>query len=261
MAVVAAVSVVAVAGVMDHAHPATAITPTTTATVGVCGTSMSARLAADIATAYAALPEARFKSFELRSANCDVGFFAALDQPKGSGSGVGSAVGSVVARDGIVAIVNPQNPITSVNIRQLRRIFSGATRDWALVGGGKGPITVYLADATTDESRVVTADLLSGAPVGSTVIRLASTRDVVAAVAAANGRNAIGMVPFSAAEPGKVLAIEHFPPPSIISIADQQYPIVLTVRAWSASGALPEFLNYATSKSAQAVAVRDGFVP
>jgi ABC-type phosphate transport system substrate-binding protein len=259
LAVVAAVSVIAVAGVMDHSRAQTAAA--TLPTIGVCGTSMSDRLAADIAAVYAAQPQASFKSFELRSANCDVQFFAALDQPTQSGGGLASAVSTPVAHDGIVAIVNPQNPITSLSIGQLRGIFAGGIHNWARVRGGKGEITVYLADSGTDESRIVTLGLLKGVPVGSTVVRLASSRDVVRAVAAANGRNAIGMVPFSAAEPGKVLAIQHFPPPSTISIADRRYPLALSVRAWSASGAMPQFLAYATSRNAQAVAVRDGFVP
>ena len=251
---VAVVSAVAVKAVLDRS-PA-ALLPT----VGLCGSSVTDRLASDMARAYSARPQAGFKSFELRSTNCNVRFFTMLDKANRRAFPVG-AVGGLVAHDGIVAIVNPQNSIASLSMGQLRGIFSGATHDWKSINGAKGPISVYLPDATTDESRIVTTELLQGAPVGSTVIRVASSLDVVRAVAAANGRNAIGMVAFSAAVPGKVLAIQNYPPPSIVSISEHRYPMALSVRAWSDGYAQPGFMAFATSEGAKAIVASDGFIP
>jgi phosphate transport system substrate-binding protein len=54
---------------------------------------------------------------------------------------------TVVARDGIAMVVNPQNSITGLSTAQVRGIFNGAIRNWKDVGGADAPITVVSREA------------------------------------------------------------------------------------------------------------------
>jgi phosphate transport system substrate-binding protein len=48
-----------------------------------------------------------------------------------------------VGRDGLVFLVNAQNPVNGLTQAQLVDIYSGKTTDWSGVGGASGPITAF----------------------------------------------------------------------------------------------------------------------
>jgi phosphate transport system substrate-binding protein len=48
----------------------------------------------------------------------------------------------VIARDGIVVIVNPKNKVDDLSSVEIRKIFSGKIKNWREVGGEEKPITV-----------------------------------------------------------------------------------------------------------------------
>lgn len=52
----------------------------------------------------------------------------------------------VIAIDGLAIIVNPSNPLTSLNTEQLAQIFNGQTSTWETLGGVGGAIHVYARD-------------------------------------------------------------------------------------------------------------------
>lgn len=52
----------------------------------------------------------------------------------------------VIAIDGLAIILNPQNPLNSLNTEQLAQIFNGETSTWEALGGVGGPIHVYARD-------------------------------------------------------------------------------------------------------------------
>ncbi len=223
-------------------------------TVRVCTSSITERLARDVVRSYAAAsgtPAARFGSADA-SGGCDVRFAARAGTPAGA-----------IAHDGIVAVVNPQNGIARLSEDQVRRIVSGRTTDWAQAGGKAGAIVVLLPDDATDELRALGATLLRGVTLGGGVRRLPTSADVVRTVAGASGRNAIGLVAFSAAVPAKVLALGNAPAPSVLSIAQHRYPLALALTVepeGSPPGAAAGLVGYAHSDQAQAIVVRDGLV-
>ncbi len=53
----------------------------------------------------------------------------------------------LIALDGIVMIVNSQNPLNDLTIPQLRDIFTGRITNWAPLGGSDSPIAVYGREA------------------------------------------------------------------------------------------------------------------
>jgi phosphate transport system substrate-binding protein len=54
---------------------------------------------------------------------------------------------TVVAKDGIAIVVNPQNKITGLTTDQVRDIFNGKITNWKEVGGADLPITVVSREA------------------------------------------------------------------------------------------------------------------
>jgi PBP superfamily domain len=223
--------------------------------VRICRSAMTERFAGDIVRAYAAKSRLPASRFELSSrAACDVHFAAA----PGTGEGV-------VGYDGIVVVVNPQNPLSHLSNSDLRKIFRGDVTDWSELGRAPGPITALLPDDGTDEAQTLAQRFLLGSSVGANVRRVPSGAEIVRAVTSANGRGAIGMVAFSAAVPAKVVKLDGAPAPSVMSIGDQRYPLAVAVTV-DADGparlpAAAGLVRYARSESAQSIVSQDGFVP
>lgn len=53
----------------------------------------------------------------------------------------------VIALDGIAIIVHPTNPVKTLSVRDVQRIFLREITDWKELGGVAGPITLYARDS------------------------------------------------------------------------------------------------------------------
>ena len=53
----------------------------------------------------------------------------------------------IVARDGIVVVVHPDNPVTNLTLVQVRGLFSGTLRNWREVGGADHAVAVVSREA------------------------------------------------------------------------------------------------------------------
>lgn len=54
---------------------------------------------------------------------------------------------TIVARDGIALVVNPNNKIANLTMQQVRDVFNGKIKNWKEVGGANAPITVVSREA------------------------------------------------------------------------------------------------------------------
>ncbi|MEM9145884.1 MAG: phosphate ABC transporter substrate-binding/OmpA family protein [Pseudomonadota bacterium] len=54
-----------------------------------------------------------------------------------------------IAKDGILVLVHPDNPIRSISLNELAGIYSGQITNWADLGGDDRPITVYSKDSAS----------------------------------------------------------------------------------------------------------------
>jgi len=223
--------------------------------IHVCGSSMTERFATDVVRAYAAASRTPAARFARGTTYCDVRFAATRT----------ASTNGLVGHDGIVAVVNPQNPLLQLTEQQLRMIFTGEITDWSQVGGAPGRIVPILTSDTSDEARAIMAGLLRGRELANTVRRVHSSPDVVRTVTSGNGRNSIGLAAFSAAVPAKVLRLAALPAPSVLSIGEHRYPLTVTVSVAAehpSHGSPPTALaEFAQSDAAQAIAMRDGIIP
>lgn len=219
----------------------------------VCTSSMTDRIGANLTNAYTA----QHRSWPYHAsvgragaAPCDIRFQTATS---------GRADG-VIARDGVVVIVNPRNPVAPLSGAQVRDIFSGKITDWSQVGGARGPIVVLTPPRDSDEVRVLNQKIMSGNRFGSRVNIVDSAVDVVERIVGKRETGAIGIVPLSVAGNAKVLPFAHATAPSLASVAAERYPLFVRVLASSdfrsPTGIVAGILDYARSTAARPTIVR-----
>jgi len=180
----------------------------------------------------------------------------------------------IIARDAIAVIVNPENPVSQLTLKQISDIYSGKISNWSEVGGEDRPI-VRLSRETNSGTHVYFLE---------TVIRLGDSKDktlfsmdtlllpssegIVAEVRQnpnAIGYDGLGYVPKDL----KVLAIAKeagsaYVLPSIATVNDKTYPIARDLYMYTngePTGVVKEYLDWILSPEAQQIVADLGFVP
>ena len=193
---------------------------------------------------------------------CDIGLSsrALKDDEKASG-----LVETVVALDGIAIVVNPENPVSDLDIDTIAKIYTGEITNWKDVGGNDAEIVLIGREAgsgTRDgfESITDTKDACQYRQ------ELTSTGDVINTVS--QNPDAIGYASLSAVEGkdtvkavtvGGVACTEA-------TVLDGSYaiqrPFVLVTKDGTAlSPAAQAFFDFAASKDAASLIQNAGAVP
>ncbi|MDX1377578.1 MAG: PstS family phosphate ABC transporter substrate-binding protein [Anaerolineales bacterium] len=180
----------------------------------------------------------------------------------------------IIARDAIAVIVNPENPVNQLTLKQISDIYSGKISNWKEVGGDDRPI-VRLSRETNSGTHVYFLE---------TVLRLSSKEDktlfstdtlllpssvgIIAEVRQnpnAIGYDGLGYVPHDL----KMIAIAEveggaYVLPSIPTVNDKTYPIARDLYMYTngqPEGLLKEYLDWILSAEAQQIVAELGFVP
>jgi len=180
----------------------------------------------------------------------------------------------IIARDAIAVIVNPENPVNELTLKQISDIYSGKIVNWKEVGGDDRPI-VRLSRETNSGTHVYFLE---------TVLRLSSKEDktlfstntlllpssegIIAEVRQnpnAIGYDGLGYVP----DDLKMIAIAKeegsaYVLPSIATVNDKSYPIARDLYMYTndvPEGILKEYLDWILSPEAQLIVEELGFVP
>lgn len=193
---------------------------------------------------------------------CDIGLSsrALKDDEKASG-----LVETVVALDGIAIVVNPENPVSDLDIDTIAKIYTGEITNWKDVGGNDAEIVLIGREAgsgTRDGFESIT-DTKDKCKLSQ---ELTSTGAVIEAVK--NSPNAIGYASLSAVEGkdgikaltvGGVACTEE-------TVLDGTYQIqrpfvLVTKNDTPLSEAAQAFFDYATSPAANDLIRSAGAVP
>lgn len=171
--------------------------------------------------------------------------------------------GTILAYDGIAIIVNPDNPVSDLNIETIAKIYTGQIKNWKEVGGNDAEIVLIGREAgsgTRDgfESITDTEDKCKYRQ------ELPSTGDVITTVASNPG--AIGYASLaSVKDTVKALTVDGVVA-SEETIKDGSYvvqrPFVLVTKKDAAlSKSAQKFFNYITSEAANKIISGAGVVP
>lgn len=180
----------------------------------------------------------------------------------------------VIARDAIAVVVNSENPVSELTLKQISDIYSGAITNWNQVGGEDRPI-VKLSRETNSGTHVYFLEtvLRLGDKENKTLfsadtLLLPSSEGIIAEVRDnpnAIGYDGLGYVPHDV----KMIAIAEevggaYVLPSIASVNDKTYPIARDLYMYAngePQGAVKEYLDWILSEEAQAIVAELGFVP
>ncbi len=177
----------------------------------------------------------------------------------------------VVARDGIAVVVNPENPVSTLTIEQLGKIFTGAYTNWNQVGGPDKPIIV-LSRESSSGTYVFFQEHVLGKKDYTTDARL---MPATSAIIQATGEDAwaIGYVGLGyavkAGDKVKMLAVkadDKAPAvvPSEETVISGEYSIARPLQMYTngeATGTIKEFIDFCLSPTGQKIVRETGYVP
>ncbi len=187
-------------------------------------------------------------------------------------AGLGDLFGSrqfrVLARDGIVPIVAPGNPVDSMTIAQLAKVFSGEITHWNELGGEPAPITLHLTEANTGFGQRFFSEVLEprNAMLSDAAVIHETPQELTRAVL--SDPFGIGITGYSQSGLADVVTLTGScafkVSASTDSIRSGDYPLTAPLFLYLPARRLPklarDFLSYLRSNSAQYVIRRAGFV-
>ncbi len=191
---------------------------------------------------------------------CDIGLASRNLKTQEKANGL---EGTILAYDGIAIIVNPNNPVSDLDVETIAKIYTGEIKNWKEVGGNDAEIVLIGREAgsgTRDgfESITDTEDKCKYRQ------ELTSTGDVITTVASNPG--AIGYASLaSVKDTVKALTVDGIAP-SEATIKDGSYvvqrPFVLvTKKDAKLTESAQKFFDYITSEAANEIISGAGVVP
>jgi phosphate transport system substrate-binding protein len=180
----------------------------------------------------------------------------------------------IIARDAIAVIVNMENPVSELTLKQISDIYSGKISNWSEVGGEDRPI-VRLSRETNSGTHVYFLEtvLRLGNKEDKTLfsmdtLLLPSSEGIISEVRQnpnAIGYDGLGYVPHDV----KKIAIaksagEPYVLPSVETVNDKSYPIARDLYMYTAgepTGIIKAYLDWILSPEAQKIVLELGFVP
>lgn len=174
----------------------------------------------------------------------------------------------VLALDGLILIVAPDNPLRSVNIVDAGEIFAGKIDNWATLGGPDRAINVYVPDPRSGGAEIFRQRVLD--PLGqgfspkATIV--ASNRDLADTVAA--DPYGVGFTSMAFERNARALNVELscgiIVEPNEFTVKAEEYPLARRLFLYTTDRPLPEaaqgFLDFALSDDAQSEIADSGFV-
>ncbi len=175
---------------------------------------------------------------------------------------------NVIALDGLMIIVSPDNPIQMISLNDVARIYAGQITNWSELGGANRPIAVYKRSANSSTGTTFQEMVMDPrqANISEGAIQLKTDEDVAQWV---NGSpNGIGFVSYAHASDAKPLAILGEcgvqTPANSFTIKTEEYPLTRRIYMYRTNDRplLPEgdFWSFSASAAAQRIVTETGFV-
>ena len=167
-----------------------------------------------------------------------------------------------IAKDGLVVIVNPKNPIHDLTLDQIRDIYSTSITDWNQLGGSKSKIHVITREEGSG-TRSAFEELVMG---DSEITPKAIVQDSNGAVRllVADDPNSIGFISMGIVdETVKALSLEGVTA-TRESILDGSYTLsrpFLFVTLNEPTGQTKHFIDFVLSEEGQKLLSHEGLVP
>jgi phosphate transport system substrate-binding protein len=167
----------------------------------------------------------------------------------------------VIALDGIVMVVHPENPVLDLTLEQIKKIFTGEITNWRDVGGADSPINVISREEGSGTIQAFSEIVLRGGTLTDKAVILNSTGAIRTAVAI--NPNAIGYISLGSLGGGiRTLAVEGVAA-TASNVRNRTYPIFrpfLYLTRGEPIGPVKSFFDFVLSPAGQEI-VAQGFIP
>lgn len=173
-----------------------------------------------------------------------------------------------VALDGLAIIVHPSNPIRSLTMDELRRIYIGQVTNWNQVGGPNLPVTTFSRDSNSGTYGFFQQNVLRGQNWGKGVRFMPSTSEEVREVSRNTGGIAYGGVAyFKNNSKVKIIPIARTAgsapvAPTEANVRNKSYPIWRFLYYYTngrPSGETKKFIDFALSARGQQLVEEVGY--
>jgi phosphate transport system substrate-binding protein len=208
---------------------------------------------------------------ELFAARCGAGVITRELVPEEREAAVRGGLeleGFRIARDALVAVVHPSNPVQNISLPELREVFGGSLREWSDLAGTRQPIRPVVQPMESDVTAFFQEKVMGGEPIGARVLTAASDSAVVAHVA--RDPLAVGYVSLAWADRGaralRVASLAGLPYslPDAETVYAGKYPACRQFNYYVRQGG-PQlangFVTFLTSTGGQKIVHEAGFVP
>jgi phosphate transport system substrate-binding protein len=132
-----------------------------------------------------------------------------------------------VYQDAVVVVVDPDNPVSDLSMKQLRDVFRGAITTWRDLGGKDAPISLTTHEPTSGTFEVFKKTVLGEDAVIAPRASIVHHGELRQAITEA----AIGYTGLHDAQGLKVLSVNGVEP-NVATIAKGEYPIRRTLRLY-----------------------------
>jgi len=172
------------------------------------------------------------------------------------------------ARDALVAVVHPANPVQNVTVDQLRGIYAGGIQSWSQLAGASREIRPVVQPVESDVTEFFSEKVMGGEAMGARALTEASDSAVAARVA--GDPQAVGYVTLAWGSRGvralRVSALTGLPytRPDPETVYNGKYPITRLFNLYTRTGGpllANGFVTFVESNSGQKIVQESGFVP
>lgn len=167
----------------------------------------------------------------------------------------------LIARDGIVVIVNPANPVEDLTLEEVRLIFSGQIDNWKEIGGPDHEIILVSRESGSGTRDGFESLAMNKEPVSDKALIANSTGAIRTIVA--GDRYAIGYVSLAVLDSSvKPLRVEGVAP-TADNIRNGKYAIsrpFIYVTREEPTGLVRSFIDFVLSDQGQSILTREGAV-
>jgi len=169
---------------------------------------------------------------------------------------------NVVARDGIAVVVHPDNPVDSVSIEDLKKIYTGKIENWKDLGGPNKAIVVISRDFSSGTFEVFKELVLEGAKVIDEALMLASNKAVSTTIATTP--NSIGYIGLGyLSKDAKALKVDGVEATEE-TVKKGEYKLARPLFMYTngePKGIIKSFIDFIFSPQGQEIAREVGYVP
>lgn len=171
-----------------------------------------------------------------------------------------------IAKDGIAVIINPANPVNTLTLEQIQKIYSGEIQNWKEVGGEDAQIAVIARDSASGTQEFFTEAVMGDTEYRSDLITQSATGTVTQEVS--RNQKAIGFIGAAYQSNSiKTLGIqigETTVMPTEENILNETYPLSRGLFFYTDENpkqAAAEFIKFVLSPDGQKIVRETGYAP